>query len=458
MPPRARASRAPQAAPDCAAVRSQRHRPAIIALPASLRGILRNSPASVSAVASPALPLRLSQPSLGAAYRRRPAILHRRSSRRPGDTAARGASLRRASRPASDHAASRCAAASIQLRPATDAATRPSRLLRALRQPSFSSSETALRYASSAPPPCLQQCACCCVCRGDEGAATPGFSSPLLDWPWCLLSAPQLLPVLRAAAVAASCHSRCRRIAAAVEPARSCMPALLCGEASAEPSARVRCFCPRSTTLRRRGLIRWKSSSMSPSPLWADARRPRAMSVQRPPVLGRWILPAWLGVVVVCSCASRSKLPPRSCPSRVLAATPEWPSLRLQRLVCVRAFRLCVWPAAVPVCGGLIRDRPQRRQRRRRRRGAYGCSDKCAPSGGALHSASCESTRSHRSGERMVLPASALIERRRGNSRLQRSQSSGNKPRSAASGSSGGNATAARNPGASQRSSATARR
>jgi hypothetical protein len=168
-------------------------------------------------------------------------------------------------------------------------------------------------------------------------------------------------------------------------------------------------------------------------------------------------LHGWGFLLFVAALVGASSLPAHA---RAASSRPrrEWPSLRLQRLVCVRAFRLCVWPAAVPVCGGLIRDRPQRRQRRRRRRGAYGCSDKCAPSGGALHSASCESTRSHRSGERMVLPASALIERRRGNSRLQRSQSSGSKPRSAASGSSGGNATAARNPGASQRSSATARR
>ena len=84
--------------------------------------------------------------------------------------------------------------------------------------------------------------------------------------------------------------------------------------------------------------------------------------------------------------------------------------------MCLRAFRVCVWPAAVSVCGGLIRDHPQRQQRRRRRR-AYGrSSDKCAPSGGALHRASCESTSSHRSGERMVLSASALLERRHGNS------------------------------------------
>ena len=56
------------------------------------------------------------------------------------------------------------------------------------------------------------------------------------------------------------------------------------------------------------------------------------------------------------------------------------------------------------------------------------------------------------------LIARALLERRRGDSRLQRSQSSGGKPRSAASSSSGGNATAARNPRACQRSSALSER
>ena len=56
-------------------------RPAIlvVALPASLRGMLRNSLASVSAVASPAPLLRLSQPSLGVANA--PSDLRHRSSR-----------------------------------------------------------------------------------------------------------------------------------------------------------------------------------------------------------------------------------------------------------------------------------------------------------------------------------------------------------------------------------------
>jgi hypothetical protein len=67
-------------------VRAQRY--IVVALPASLQGILRNSLASVSAVASPAPPLRLSQPSLGP----RRVQVHRRQH---------------------------------QLRPATDAATRP---------------------------------------------------------------------------------------------------------------------------------------------------------------------------------------------------------------------------------------------------------------------------------------------------------------------------------------------
>jgi hypothetical protein len=47
--------------------------------------------------------------------------------------------------------------------------------------------------------------------------------------------------------------------------------------------------------------------------------------------------------------------------------------------------------------------------------------------------ADCESIGSHRSGKRRKLIASALLERRHGDSMLQRSQSSGSNPRSAAS-------------------------
>jgi hypothetical protein len=147
---------------------------------------------------------------------------------------------------------------------------------------------------------------------------------------------------------------------------------------------------------------------------------PRAViSSQQPRLLGCRRLHACLGLLLlfVAALVGASSLPAhaRAASSR---RHQSGPILRLQRPVCLRAFRLCVWPAAVPVCGGLIRDHPQRQQRRRRRR-AYGCSsDKCAPSGGALHSASCESTSSHRSGQARLLPASALLERHCGGSKL----------------------------------------
>jgi hypothetical protein len=50
--------------------------------------------------------------------------------------------------------------------------------------------------------------------------------------------------------------------------------------------------------------------------------------------------------------------------------------------------------------------------------------NKCAPSGGALHSADCESIGSHRSGRKRLI-ASALLERRHGDSMLQRRQRNG---------------------------------
>jgi hypothetical protein len=179
-------------------------------------------------------------------------------------------------------------------------------------------------------------------------------------------------------------------------------------------------------------------------------------------------------LLFVAALVGASSLPAHA-PSRVLAATPETaPTWRLRRVVCLPAFCLCVshrlfrlrWldqrpptAAAAAMVTTSVRQtaacssrgrhegsepRPQRAtaaahdERVRPAHASatpaamhgtpagcrgYGCSsDKCAPSGGALLSgtASCESISALRSGQVPMLPASALLEKHCGDSKLQR--------------------------------------
>ena len=72
-----------------------------------------------------------------------------------------------------------------------------------------------------------------------------------------LLQLPLLLPVLRAAAVTACCHSRCRRLVAAIEPARG----HLLSRAANERRSQRRAICSRALLL--------PMIDRTPSP-WAD--------------------------------------------------------------------------------------------------------------------------------------------------------------------------------------------
>jgi hypothetical protein len=243
----------------CAAVRSQRHRSAIIALPVA-RGILRLAAllcaellAQSLAAARGASPRRASRPTCAASHRALPiggllaslqGILRNSSSPRE-----------RLSSPASDHAASRCTAASSHCcRPATDAATRPSRLLRARSAPAehlvLRNCAAVRLLCATASDATARLCATAAVCG--ETRALLRQSSPPRSWTdacsrhcgcsscsCCCQSCARPLSLLVVTAGAAAL------MPPSSERKAICSRALLlCGEASAEPSARVRCCCP----------------------------------------------------------------------------------------------------------------------------------------------------------------------------------------------------------------------
>lgn len=148
----------------------------------------------------------------------------------------------------------------------------------------------------------------CCVCAGRRGRCCASLLLPALGLMLLLQLLLMLLPVLRAAAVAACCHSRCRRLDAAIEPARS---HLLSRAAHVRRSQR-RAICSRAllvSTIDRHHVIvdvhaRGRARCDSPSPLLSGC----GVLGSRPPIRVCMVERE----VVVCSCAIWSKLPPRS--------------------------------------------------------------------------------------------------------------------------------------------------
>ena len=173
-----------------------------------------------------------------------PPLSDRRSSRGIRGILRNSSSHReRLSSPASDHAASRCAAVSISCgRPPTP--PRVHRASCALRASRASPVASRLRYHARRQvvatravviPPAAPR-----VCAGRQGRrCCAALALPALG-----------LAVVSASPASGRCrHSRYRRFVDAVEPTRSRLlsRAARCGGASAEPSAHARCFCPRPT-------------------------------------------------------------------------------------------------------------------------------------------------------------------------------------------------------------------
>ena len=216
-----------------------------IGLLASLRGILRNSPASVSAVASPAPSLRLSQPSLGVASHRAPSdtrvalpvAFGGYCGTRPPASVRLHLPHHRCGylSPASDYAASRCAAASCIIiscgRPPT-----PPRVHRA-------SCALCASRASQAPRlRCHARCQVVaaravlfhrrrCVCAGRRGRCYASLLLPALGL--------AMVPALSTAAAASPARGRCRCLLSQPVPPRVCA----CVPPHAYSAHGLQCYC-----------------------------------------------------------------------------------------------------------------------------------------------------------------------------------------------------------------------
>ena len=223
-------------------------RPAIlvVALPTSLRGILRNSPAEHGSK-------RLSLPSLRCVSSR--ALPSLAISRRCEGYC--GTHRRTANDYLSPASESRRVQVHRRQNHQLQAGHRrrhvSMRASRVVRQPSSQCSKAALRCAYSAPPRRVQQRASAPLLRVVSGRRGRCYASLLLP-ALGLMPAVGIVAAAAALAAASPARGRCRcllsqpvsppccRHRASAKAICSC--ALLCGEASAEPSAHVRFFCP----------------------------------------------------------------------------------------------------------------------------------------------------------------------------------------------------------------------